>query len=81
MRMKNSKIELGSKVTDSITGFSGAVVARAEFLYGCVRLEVQPEGLQEGKPIEPQWFDEQRFGKSTAKTGGPGDVPPPLSHP
>ena len=76
-------IELGTRVTDSITGFSGVATARTEYLYGCVSIEVQPEALHEGKPIVAVWFDEQRLfdrhqpGESEAPTGGPGHVPPP----
>lgn len=73
-------VKMGSKVTDSITGFNGIVTGRAEYLYGCVRLLVEPKGLHDGKPIESFWFDEQRLDvASTAKTGGPGD--PPLARP
>ena len=70
-------VKLGEKVTDSITGFSGIAVARTEYLYGCVRITVEPTQLSEGKPIEPCHFDEQRLtGESAAATGGPGVVPP-----
>ncbi len=75
------KIKLGTKVTDSITGFSGVAIARTEYLYGCVLVQVQPTGLHEGKPVESQNFDEQRLGKNVAKSGGPGDVPAPRNIP
>jgi hypothetical protein len=65
-------------VTDRITGFSGVVVGRAEYLNGCISCNVQPEGLQtSGEPIEAQWFDEQRLTVgSAAKAGGPQPRPP-----
>lgn len=70
-------IKLGAKVTDSITGFTGIATARTEYLYGCVRVSVEPTELHEGKPVEAQYFDEQRLeDEPTAKTGGPGDFPP-----
>lgn len=49
---------LGEKARDPLSGFEGIVVARTEWLYGCVRLALQPRGLHEGKPIEAQWFDQ-----------------------
>jgi hypothetical protein len=53
-------IETGSRVSDIITGFTGIVTARTEWLYGCIRVEVTPQELHEGKPVEALWFDEQR---------------------
>jgi len=53
-------IELGSEVKDTITGFKGIVVGRCEWLHGCTRLTVEGQTLHEGKPVDPQWFDEQR---------------------
>jgi len=71
-------IKLGSKVKDTISGFEGIVVGRAEYLYGCVQILVQPEGLKEdGQPVASRWMDEQRFTEdSTAKAGGPQNEPP-----
>ena len=70
-------IKLGAKVQDEFTGFKGVVTARTEYLYGCIRVLVQPEGLKDGVPVEAQWFDEQRLSKqSKAKAGGPGATPP-----
>lgn len=53
-------IELGSRVRDLITGFEGAVIGRTEWLYGCARIVVEGLELKDGKPHDPQWFDEQR---------------------
>lgn len=85
-------IKLGSKVRDSITGFSGIATARHEYLYGCIRITVTPDQLREGKPVEEQWFDEQRLSlveerepvvspSSSARTGGPQSAPPSRSMP
>jgi hypothetical protein len=52
--------KLGEMVSDTLTDFRGIVVGRAEFLYGCVRLQVQPNGLKDGKPAEEAWLDEDR---------------------
>lgn len=55
------KIKLGSKVKDTVTKFRGIAVSRTEYLQGCSRIAVQPENLQKGKPIEPQFFDEPQL--------------------
>jgi len=73
---------LGSKVKDTLTGFSGIATARTEWLYGCARISIEPTELKDGKPIEAQWFDEQRVEvikelaptvskDSSATSGGP----------
>lgn len=65
-------LKLGTKVTDRISGFTGTATARTEYLYGCVRVLVEPVGLHDGKPVEGQWFDEQRLSTaSDAPRGGP----------
>ncbi|MCK5558785.1 MAG: hypothetical protein KAJ01_10415 [Candidatus Hydrogenedentes bacterium] len=71
-------IKLGDKVKDRISGFEGVAIGRAEYLYGCVQILVQPESLQEsGQPTASRWVDEQRFtDDSEAKVGGPQDEPP-----
>jgi len=79
-------VKLGERVKDTISGFEGTATARAEFLTGCVRLEVTAGHLHEGAPIEPQWFDDGRLtvlaaaepakpaAKSTKKGGPRGTV-------
>ncbi len=44
-------INLGDKVKDTITDFEGTAVARCVYLNGCVRIEVQPKELKDGKMI------------------------------
>lgn len=46
------KIKVGDEVRDTITGFSGVVVCRSEWMYGCLRIAVQPRELKDGKPVE-----------------------------
>ena len=86
-------IKLGTKVKDPITGLTGIAVARTEWLYQCVRVGVQPEGLHDGEPIDLQWFDEPGLvvvkdaEKAKAKkipdrtTGGPMRPVPPARDP
>lgn len=54
-------INLGDKVMDVITGFTGVATARIEYINGCVRYEVQPDKLKDGKPIEAIWVDSQQL--------------------
>ena len=46
------KVKLGQKVRDTISGVEGVAVARTEWMYGCVRITIQPEGSKDGKPYE-----------------------------
>ena len=81
-------IQLGSRVRDSITGADGIAVARTEYLYGCVRVGIEAESLDEkGKPRDLVWIDEQRIELleertpvasrlSSATAGGPQEDPP-----
>ena len=43
-----------------MTGFEGIAIGRTEWMYGCTRYAIEPTELKDGKPIEAQWFDEQR---------------------
>lgn len=54
-------IPLGAVAQDTITGFEGVVVCRSEWLYGCVRLMLQPQEMHEGQPLEAQTFDEPQL--------------------
>lgn len=71
-------IKMGDKVKDVISGFEGVATGRAEYLHGCVKILVEPEGLQEsGKPIGAEWFDEQRLDASSeTEAGGPQNDAP-----
>jgi hypothetical protein len=86
---EKNMITLGDEVKDSVTGFIGIAVARVEWLHGCIRIVVQPEGLnKDGKPFENQSFDEPQLkttkqGKvklGAVKTGGPMPVPHARQH-
>jgi len=50
-------IKLGDKVKDRIIGLEGIVVARTDWLNGCIRMLVQPQELKDGKPVETSSFD------------------------
>jgi len=81
-------IGLGGRVKDKITGFTGIVIARTEWLNGCTRVGVQSQELKDGKPIEQQWFDETQVivvaeeveyqpPRERVVTGGPQHDPTP----
>jgi len=50
-------IKLGDKVKDRVTGLEGIVVARTDWLNGCIRMVVQPQLLKDGKPVDTSCFD------------------------
>lgn len=56
MATKN-EIYVGDEAKDTITGFAGVVVSKTEWLNGCVRVQLQPKKLQDGKPVETSSFD------------------------
>ena len=76
-------VRVGDRVKDKIGGFTGIATARYEYLYGCVRINVQPEKTKDGKPADGFVFDEDQLQvlksgavagiapKSKATTGGP----------
>lgn len=49
-------VERGDRVRDSITGYTGIVLARSEYLNGCVRFLVVSEKLEDGKSVD-ETFD------------------------
>ena len=60
--------KLGSKVIDLVTGFSGIVTARVEYLNGCRQYCVTPSVDKEGKKQEHDYIDEtQLAGDGTTK--------------
>ena len=81
------EIQLGDLVRDPITGVQGVAVCRAQWLYGCLRITVQPEGFKDGKAPDTIGFEEPQLevierGKhapkqreASAPTGGPRPEP------
>ncbi len=72
---------MGKMVKDKITGYEGIVVARTEWLYGCIRLTVQAKELEKGVPVENRCFDEPQIevigdGISVAVVTGDAVLPP-----
>ncbi len=71
-------INLGDKVKDKVSGFTGIVIGKTEWLHGCTRCIVQPPVKKDGTLPENNAFDEpqlelvsKRKGeKSKKQTGG-----------
>lgn len=55
------KIGLGVKVSDRVTGFTGIVTSRTEYLYEVPRYGVTPQVGKDGKFPDTAWFDEPRL--------------------
>lgn len=82
-------IKLGDKAKDTITGLSGTVTARYEYLNGCVQLRIQPNEVKDGKPVEGSTFDIEQLElvesasapRKLVAVGGPHDEPAARSAP
>ncbi len=80
-------LELGMKVKDRLSEFTGTVTGRTEYLYGCKQILITPGEIKDGKPVDSAWFDEDRFEpvitppvkppeSATVRRGGPAQNPP-----
>lgn len=77
-------VQLGSKVKEKITGFTGIVTGYVQYLSGCNQALVIPKVREDGSYVDGQWFDEQRLERvddsiitlENGKTPGP-DMPAP----
>jgi len=54
-------INLGDKVRDTVTGFTGIAFGITTFLNGCKRVGVQPAVDAQGKMQPSEWFDEPQL--------------------
>ena len=83
-----SRSLLGKKVKDKVSGFTGIVTGRHDFLAGCTRYSVQPEVDKDGKLPESQTFDdpqlevvkEKKIETKGDDPGGPMPVTPKEKH-
>ncbi len=56
------KHQLGQVVKDIVTGFTGVIMSRTEYLTGCRQYGVQTQRLnKEGALRQWEWFDEDRI--------------------
>jgi hypothetical protein len=76
------KFELGEVVKDVVTGFSGVITGRCEYLTGCRQYSITSRTLQSGD-TKSGWFDEDRLVRTkgakikikTVNPGGPQFAP------
>ena len=55
------RFNLGDRVADLVTAFSGIVIGRSDYISGCDTYGVQAETLKDGMPLEIKWFDDPRL--------------------
>lgn len=55
------KVILGNEVKDSISGFKGIAIGRAEYMTGCVQILVAAKNQNVGEKPAEYWLDEQRL--------------------
>ena len=53
-----SKIKLGVKAKDKITGFTGIVIGKSMWLTGCNQFALKPPVGDKGEMRDASWFDE-----------------------
>lgn len=51
------RVELGDKVKDKLTGFEGIIIVNSTYLNGCIRVGIQSDKLQGGKPLDVEYVD------------------------
>lgn len=79
---KEHNIQLGNKVKDRITGFTGVAVGITNWSSGNVTVTIEPTMLKDGKPVDSCGFDVHRVElmeetkppvakENTSTTGGP----------
>ncbi|WP_172332544.1 hypothetical protein [Mangrovicoccus sp. HB161399] len=56
-------VAMGDKVKDTLTGFTGVVIAHAEHMTGCNQLYVLPQSEKENEIKDGHWFDIERIEK------------------
>jgi len=54
------KFEMGERLQDDVTGFSGIVVARLEYLNGCKQYCIKPS-VKDNKMVEGEYIDENQL--------------------
>lgn len=78
-------LELGDEVMDTLTSFTGIIIATNQNISGCDQLCIQPP-VKDGTYQDAHWFDVERIGllskskvKMTARRTGADSVPPSRS--
>lgn len=86
-------IKLGDRCKDKVTGVTGMIVAKIEYLNGCRHFELQPKVNKDGEVPRSYWPDIEQVelvktrtrkktpGPPIRRSGGPMPNPPGLSTP
>ena len=86
----DSVYEFGDKVADVLSKYEGTVMGYTKWISGCIRIGVQAAELNEGKPVDEQWFSMSQlqllianpaYNKAAPKTGGPMKAPTTFRNP
>ena len=56
--MTDSRVKLGVKAEDKVSGFQGIVIGLSQWLTGCDQVCLKPKVGRDGKIRDGQWFDE-----------------------
>lgn len=63
-------VNLGDRVTDTVTRFQGVATGRVEYITGCTQILVTPEHKQGAEKLQRgEWFDEDRLVVDYAGSG------------
>lgn len=81
MGKPDQRPELGDRVKDKLSGFTGIVIGETTWIYGCRRLTVQSEDMKEGKPIDPYSFDAPQLEVLKKSVLAPRPVPDDAARP
>lgn len=78
-KKQTKEIQLGNRVTDIVTGFTGIASSKIEYLNGCVLFGVKPKVEKDGKMPEIYYIDVQQLefvdeGVSIKKIDTGGDM-------
>lgn len=65
--MKTADCNLGDKVTDTITGFTGIVTGIVHYISGCDQALLTPRVKDDGTAIDARWYDIDRLALVEAK--------------
>jgi hypothetical protein len=77
-------VNLGDRVKDRVSGFTGIVVAKTQYLNGCTRVTLQPAAIDDGAKLPAcETFDEPTLLclDVGAVQIGPRDVGGPAKYP
>jgi hypothetical protein len=55
------KFDLGKRAKDKISGFTGIITSRIEYLTGCDQYGLKAPIKADGEPIDVHYFDEGRI--------------------